>query len=59
MRTGYKDFNSGKCECGQELNFRPTPFTSNEQRRCPKCGKLHKVDRELIEWERIGKCLRI
>ena len=53
-----KDFNSGKCECGQELNFRPTPFTSNEQRRCPKCGKLHNVDRDLEDWREIGKCLR-
>lgn len=48
-----KNFNSGKCECGQELNFRPTPFYSNEQRRCPKCGKLHKVDRDLEDWRTI------
>ena len=53
-----KGLNHGKCECGQELNFRPTPFYSNEQRRCPKCGKLHNVDRDLEDWREIGKCLR-
>ena len=41
------------CECGEVLNYKTTPFKSIEIRVCPKCGRHHNVDIELIEWDKL------
>lgn len=42
------------CECGQILNYRTTPFDSNEVRVCPNCGRHHNVYNDLIDWSKIA-----
>lgn len=41
------------CECGEVLNYKTTPFKSIEVRVCPKCGRHHNVDTELIDWDKL------
>lgn len=41
-----------KCECGHRLNYRTSPYMTTERRICPKCGRIHNVDYEPIDWAR-------
>lgn len=44
-----------KCECGQELNYKISPFMDFEQRVCPNCGKVHFVDTAPIDWSKVTR----
>lgn len=41
-----------ECECGNLLSYRTSSFITEEKRVCLKCGKIHYVDYEPIDWQK-------
>ena len=43
------------CPCGYKLDYTPSPYITIERRVCPQCGRVHWVDDQPIDWDRVNK----
>lgn len=41
-----------KCECGKRLDYITNPYLTQERRVFKRCGRLHNVEYESIDWSR-------
>ncbi len=41
-----------RCECGKRFDYITSPYLTQERRVCKRCGRLHNVEYESIDWNR-------